>query len=173
MTRFRWALGFALAALLMLPAAALAQQSSPVVRGNVIYAGQEALPAGATLIVQLQDVSRADVAAVQLAEQTLAVGGRRPPIAYELRYNPVQILPTGRYVVRAEVRVQNVLIYTTPSSVPVLSGGAPTTADITLQRTTNALPATSGGAALPLLALALLAGAGALYGLRRRIRPSS
>jgi putative lipoprotein len=163
---FRWAIAAILAALL-LPAAALAYQTNPVVRGNVSYGGAETLPAGATLSVQLQDVSLQDAPATQLAQQNIDVGGRRPPFAYELRYNPVSILPNRRYVVRAEIRVRNVTIYSSQGGVAVLSAGNPTTADITVQRTTNALPDTSAG--LPLVGLALLGAAGLTFVMRRRL----
>lgn len=164
MTPFRWAILAALAALL-LPAAALAQ-INPVVRGTVTYTGQEALPAGATLTVTLQDVSAQDAPNTALAQQSVDVGGRRPPLSYELRYNPVLIVPNRRYVVRADIRVQNVTIYSSQGSVPVLTGGGPSAADIVVQRTTNALPNTGGG--LPLLGLALLVAAGGVALVRRR-----
>ena len=144
----------------------MAFQINPVVRGNVTYAGQEALPAGATLSVVLQDVSAQDAPNTQLVAQNIDVGGRRPPLAYELRYNPVLIVPNRRYVVSAQIRVQNVVIYASQSAVPVLTGST-ASADITVQRTTNALPNTSGG--LPLAALALLAGAGLTFLARRRL----
>lgn len=167
MRTFRWAIAAALATLL-LPAAALAQ-INPVVRGSVAYAGQEALPPGATLTVTLQDVSAQNTPNTALTQQTIDVGGRRPPLSYELRYNPVLIVPNRRYQVRADIRVQGVTIYASQGGVPVLSGGGPASADITVQRTTSALPNTGGG--LPLLGLGLLAAAGlAALGRRRLAR---
>jgi len=160
-------LALAVLAALLLPAAALAQQSTPVVRGTVSPAGQEALPAGAAITVLLQDVSRADAPNTVIAQQTIDAGGRRGPVPFELRYNPVTIVPGGRYVVRADIRVQNVLIYTTQNTVAVLTAGNPTSAAITVQRTSNALPNTSAGA-LP-VAAALLAAAGLAALARRRL----
>ncbi|GFE95415.1 MULTISPECIES: META domain-containing protein [unclassified Gluconobacter] len=78
--------------------------------GTVTYRERMALPAGAVLTVQLEDISRADAPAIILAEsrQDILHPG---PIAYTLRY---PVLKSGfRYALRAEIRVGNTLLFTT------------------------------------------------------------
>ncbi|MBS1024338.1 META domain-containing protein [Gluconobacter cerinus] len=78
--------------------------------GTVTYRERMALPAGAVLTVQLEDISRADAPAITLAESRQDI--LRPgPIAYTLRY---PALKSGfRHALRAEIRVGDTLLFTT------------------------------------------------------------
>jgi uncharacterized lipoprotein YbaY len=114
----------------------------------VLYRERIALPPGARVTVQLQDVSRADAPAVVLAELTVDPAGRAPPYAFTLPYDPARIAPSGSYVVRAQIRDGSRLLFTTTSSFPVLTRGAPTSGlQVLVQQTGGApgLPATGGG----------------------------
>ena len=59
--------------------------------GTAGYRERIALPPTALVRVQLVDVSRADAAAVVLGEQVIEAGGRQPPFAFEIRYDPAKI----------------------------------------------------------------------------------
>jgi uncharacterized lipoprotein YbaY/uncharacterized membrane protein/membrane-bound inhibitor of C-type lysozyme len=74
------------------------------VRGTVTYRERLALPRGATVEIRLEDVSRADVPAVVLGEQTITVEERQVPFAFEVPYAPDAVEPRGRYGIRATIR---------------------------------------------------------------------
>lgn len=169
--RLRHMAGVLAAALLALPAAAYGQAGAAVT-GTVTYRERMMLPPSATVNVQLQDVSRADAAAVVLAEQTITPGGSGPPYAFSLSYDPAQIDERGRYAVRATISDGGQLLFTSTQSYPVITQGSPTSdIAIIVQRVSTSggasgpstLPVTGGGHPGALwfaLALALL-GAGA------------
>lgn len=168
-----------LLAVLLAPAA-LAQGQAEVT-GTVIYLERILLPPTARVIVQLQDVSRADAAATVLAEQVIDVGAG-PPYAFALSYDPAQIQDNLTYAVRAEIRDGDQLLFTTAESFQVITRGNPTSdVEIRLVRVgggdgggapatappPSALPAT-GGPATGALALLLLAAAALAAGLGAR-----
>jgi uncharacterized lipoprotein YbaY/uncharacterized membrane protein/heat shock protein HslJ len=106
------------------------------VSGTVLYRERMALPPGATIVVRLQDVSRADAPAELLAEQTIASSGRQVPIPFELRYSSVRIDASHRYALRAEIRdADGTLLFATTEHHAVLTAGAPTEGvDVRVQR---------------------------------------
>ncbi|NTU78537.1 MAG: LPXTG cell wall anchor domain-containing protein [Chloroflexales bacterium] len=189
MGRQRAVVALFIIALLALPAIAGAQ-SEAAVTGTVIYLERILPPPTAKVNVQLQEVSRADAPATVLAEQSIDTAGKGPPYAFSLSYDPAQIVDRGRYIVRAEIRDGEQLLFTTTTSYPVITQGNPTS-DVevrvervggdgstttggatTLPAPTNpaTLPATGGSDnAAPMLLLAALALAGGLA-IRRAAR---
>jgi putative lipoprotein len=105
----------------------------PAVRGSVAYRERIAMPPGAELTVSLLDVSRADALAVELATVVLHEPGN-VPVAFELPYEPAVIDPRNSYVVRATIKVDDVLHWTTTDAIHVITGGHPTEVDIMLTR---------------------------------------
>jgi copper homeostasis protein (lipoprotein) len=93
-----------------------AQAASAEITGTVTYRERMQLPPQARVRVTLSDVSRADVMATLLAEQEFAAEGA-PPYAFRLGYDPARIEARGRYAVRAEIRVDNWLWFTTTDFV--------------------------------------------------------
>ncbi|UMM07475.1 META domain-containing protein [Gluconobacter frateurii] len=78
--------------------------------GTVTYRERMALPAGAVLVVRLEDVSLADAPAKILAESTQSIQGA-PPLSYILH---VPVLESHRrYNLHAEIRVGEQLLFTT------------------------------------------------------------
>jgi ABC-type transporter Mla MlaB component len=78
------------------------------VTGTVTYLQRIALPPGAVLEVKLLDVSRADAAAVTIAQQLIEPAGRQVPIAFELRYDPSRIeelFDSGSYPSRQQASI--------------------------------------------------------------------
>jgi putative lipoprotein len=96
------------------------------VSGTVTYLQRSALPPTAVIEVQLQDVSRADAPAEVIATQTIEANGQQVPFPYELKYDPAKIDPAHRYAVRATIKDGDQLLFTSTTSYPVITNGAPT-----------------------------------------------
>ena len=84
--------------------------------GNVLYRERMMLPPGATVTVTLEDVSRADAPAVQLAQTVFQPQGG-PPFPFSLEYDPARITAGARYAVRARIDNQGQLLFTTTEFV--------------------------------------------------------
>ena len=92
--------------------------------GTVTYRERIALPPGSVVRVTLQDVSRADAPADILATWTLTTSGENVPIPFEVSYDPAQVDPRNRYVVRAEIRDgADSLLWTSDTAYPVITEG--------------------------------------------------
>jgi len=96
------------------------------VTGTVSYLEKIALPAGATVRVDLLDTSRADVAASPISSQTTRTNGEQIPLSFRLLYRPADIVANRTYTVRAEIRIDNALRFTTDTAVRVLTDPAAT-----------------------------------------------
>ena len=68
---------------------------------------------------------RADAPAEVVSEVSLPANGRQVPIPFELTYDPDKIVANHRYSVRATIRVEGLLAYTTTQAYPVITNGAP------------------------------------------------
>ena len=167
-----------LAILVLFPAAVSAQQVTGKVTGTVTYREKITLPPTARVIVELQDVSRADAPATIIATQTIDPAGKAPPFAFELAFDPAKIDEKYTYAVRATVRDGDKLLFTSTQQYPVITRGKPTSGiEIVMQQvggtpaptTPKTMPATGDDGSL--LALALIAGIVLIVGgllLRRR-----
>ncbi|MEM8768744.1 MAG: YbaY family lipoprotein [Pseudomonadota bacterium] len=93
------------------------------VTGTLTYRERMALSPAASAIVELQDVSRTDVAATTLVSIRLESPGN-PPIPFQLDYDPAQLEEGMRYAVRAEIREGERLLFTTAERYEVLTGDA-------------------------------------------------
>lgn len=100
------------------------------VSGSVSYLQRIALPPNAVVVVKLQDVSRMDVAADTIAEQTINTNGRQVPIPFTLTYDPAKINPKGRYAVTASILIDGQLRWRNTTQYPVLTQGAPSQVDV-------------------------------------------
>ncbi|MBO9446605.1 YbaY family lipoprotein [Ruegeria sp. R14_0] len=100
------------------------------IEGSATYRERIAVPPDATLLVQLQDVSRADVPSVTLSAKRYALTG--VPAQFELSYDDALIQEGMRYVVRGSIFQGDTLLYTTDTAYPVLTNGAGNTTDLVL-----------------------------------------
>jgi len=101
------------------------------VTGTVTYRNRSALPRNAVITVKLVDVSRADAAAIVLAEQKIEADGKQVPFEFSLGYKSDQIKPRNRYNVQAEIRGGNGrLLYISDTAYPVLTQGNPNNVEI-------------------------------------------
>jgi putative lipoprotein len=105
---------------------------SAAVRGSLVCAGSTEVPPGATVTVQLLDVSRADAPSVTVAEQVIEHPEGGAPLSYELPYDPGAIDPGASYTVSARVTRGDELLFVTDTHNPVLSRGASDRADVRL-----------------------------------------
>ncbi len=111
------------------------------VSGTVAYPQPaEAVP-GTVLIVQIRDVSRADVPATIVAEQTIADPGS-VPVAFAVPYDPAAIDESHEYAVYARVEDgEGNLRYTTTQNYAVITRGHPSeNVQVTLEPVGGATP---------------------------------
>ena len=98
--------------------------------GTVTYLQRLALTPEAVVQVELRDVSKADADAPLIAKQILRPAGKQVPLAFSLDYDPADIQPGRAYAVSARITDRGQLAYVTDTKVPVLTGGAPSSAEI-------------------------------------------
>lgn len=108
--------------------------------GTATYRERIALPPDAVVTVRLQDVSRQDIAAETLVEQTIELQGKQVPVTFALTYDPADIVPSHRYSVRAEIRSGGRLMFASTSAAPVFAEGAATELELVLARVREATP---------------------------------
>jgi len=111
------------------------------VRGTATYRERMALPPGAVLEATLQDVSRADAAAVEIGRARVENPGN-PPIKFEIPYDPSRIDSTRSYAVRARITVDGKLFFTTDQHYPVLTAGKGTEVELLLRRAASSSQST-------------------------------
>jgi putative lipoprotein len=132
---------FATACTDMLPAGSDADQHGKAgmqrVTGTVFYRERMLLPPGAVVEVSLRDVSRADAPARLVARQIIEEPPA-PPIPFVLKYDSAKIDPRMSYAVRAVVRYQGRLLFTSDTHYPVITRGAGNTVDILVKRVAGA-----------------------------------
>jgi copper homeostasis protein (lipoprotein) len=121
-------------------------RATGLVRGTATYRERIALPPEAVLEVVLEDVSLADAPARELGSVRRTDPGS-PPFSFEIAYDPAEIDQRRSYAVRADVRVDGRLLFTTDTVYPVLTRGAGTDVELLL-RATPAWPEASATALL-------------------------
>ncbi|MEO5859440.1 MAG: YbaY family lipoprotein [Pyrinomonadaceae bacterium] len=110
-----------------------------VISGTVTYRQRSALPTSAMLSVTIIDVSRADATPTVIAEQRTPTAGKQVPFSFDLAYDKSKVQEGNRYAVRAEIRDGDRLLFTTDTSVPVITQGNPRNVEI------NLVPVGGGG----------------------------
>lgn len=109
-----------------------APTEASAVTGTVTKLDRSALPPTAVVTVRLQDTSRADAPAVNIAEQVIPLNGQQLPVPFSLSYDPAKIDQRFTYTVRATIEDGGKLIYTSTRAYPVITRGAPTS-DVEIQ----------------------------------------
>jgi uncharacterized lipoprotein YbaY len=108
-------------------------QALAMVSGTVTYPQRIALPPDATLVVKLEDISRADAPATIIAEQTIVTAGQQVPIPFSLTYDPKLINPRYQYAVRAQIFYGDELRWISTTVHPVITQGHPTAVEIRVE----------------------------------------
>ena len=115
------------------------------VSGTVTYRERLALTPGATLVVDLRDVSYADGAAPLIARQTISSPGQ-VPIKYEVGYNRDDIESRNVYSVSVRiVESDGRLAFTNDTAHEVITGGKPNKVDMVLVLVQPPPDASGGG----------------------------
>ncbi|MEH6583252.1 MAG: YbaY family lipoprotein [Halioglobus sp.] len=91
------------------------------VEGAVVYRERMALPPGAIVEVELQDISRADAPASVMATLALTPEGG-PPYNFSIEYDPAQIDEQMRYALHATIRLDDRLLFTNMDYIDAFSG---------------------------------------------------
>jgi len=86
------------------------------ITASVFYLQRIALPPGAQVTLVLEDVSKMDMAADIIAEQTIAAEGA-PPYQLNLSYNAAKIKPQHSYALRAQIEHNGQLLFTNTEHV--------------------------------------------------------
>lgn len=123
----------ALIVLFLAPIAGCTANPATVVEGSATYRERIALPPDAEFEAVLQDVSRADAPAMELGRATIP-NAPMPPIRFTIPYDAAAIVPSHSYAVRAVIRVDGKLWFTSDTHHPVLTRGAGNTVDIVMKR---------------------------------------
>jgi len=108
-------------------------QLSGKVSGTVTYRERIALPPDAVVEVKLLDVSRMDVAATTIAEQTIKPS-HQVPIPFELVYDTALIDARMEYSVQATIKRGVNFLFVTDRRYAVLTRGNAESADLILVR---------------------------------------
>ncbi|RYU66984.1 hypothetical protein ERW51_12515 [Aliivibrio finisterrensis] len=97
-----------------------------VVTGSVGYRERIALPANAVITVTLADVSLADAPSKTISEQTFEAAEKSSPFDYSLEFDSADIQANHRYSVRATIKVDGKLRFTTDTNYAVITDEAKT-----------------------------------------------
>lgn len=122
------------------------------VRGTAIHLERMALPPDAVFEATLQDVSRADAPATILGRARLDPAGQSP-FRFEIAYDAAQAGAGRRHVVRAEIRHEGRLLFTTDQAHPVPGEGGGREVAIVLVRVPGGADAPLAGTRWRLVAL--------------------
>lgn len=97
------------------------QMDTVELSGTVAYRERIALPDNAVVKVTLEDVSLADAKATVIDSQSYTTEGKQVPLPFTLSYQESQIDPRHTYNVRAQIFVDNKLIFTTDTAAHVIT----------------------------------------------------
>lgn len=97
-------------------------QGGELITGTVFYRERIAISPQAVIRVTLEDVSRADTASVVIAETRFQASGG-PPYAFALGYDPALIQERARYTLRATIRLDGQLLFTSTGHIPPFQDG--------------------------------------------------
>ena len=111
-----------LIATLALMAAACGERNA--VTGTITFDGDQTIPEGAVMTVQLRDVSYQDAAAPLVASQTMDDPGRFP-VDFAVPYEPDDIDPRATYGLQVSVYLHDRLIFINDTAFDVLTRGNP------------------------------------------------
>jgi len=122
------------------PDAGVKEALPSAIEGTATYRERIAMPPGAEFEAVLQDVSRADAQAMEIARATIP-DAPNPPIRFTIPFDVAKIRASHSYSVRAVIRAGGQLLFSSDTVYPVLTHGAGHTVDILLKRAAVA-PAT-------------------------------
>lgn len=94
------------------------------VSGTLAYQAEGGLPPNAMVTVQLQNLSRADVATTVVGQQLFPAAGRQAPLSFVVSFDPADIDAHDPYGLQATIRAGDELLFTS-QAVPVITRDSP------------------------------------------------
>jgi len=123
------------------PPAASKQPSAPSsfveITGSVTFPARGALPAGAVLVIRVQDTSRADAPAFTLAEQRIELAGLQVPIPFKMTVDRDLLRKNARITVAARIQRGSTLLFINDTGYPALIDGQPRHVEMVLKQVTG------------------------------------
>jgi putative lipoprotein len=108
-------------------------KTSAAITGTVTYRQRSALPSDAIVNLQLQDIFLQDAPAKLIAEVNIPTKGKQVPIGFSIPYTLADIDPVHTYAVEATILVNRRMLFTSTTSYPVITHGAPTEISIIVE----------------------------------------
>lgn len=96
-----------------------------LVTGSLLLGDNAALPEDAVLLVQLNDVSRADAPSVLIGSRVIPVAGKNSPFDWRVYYPAGKIEQRNRYSVSATIAYANHIQFRTTTSYGVITNDLP------------------------------------------------
>lgn len=112
--------------------AAVDPANAGLITGTITYRQRIALPKGATVAVELLDVSDAGAPA-RVARSGFATDGQ-VPFRFQLAYDRGRIDPGRAYALQARILVDRAAWFVTDRPVPVLTQGNPSSVNLVLRQ---------------------------------------
>ena len=109
-------------------------ESAAKLTGTITYRERLVIPPGAVISVALEDVSLMDVAAKQIAQVSYLAEGA-PPYAFELPYNPDDIVERHRYGLRVRIERAGQLLFINDTHIDPFAAKLGTAIDVVLKQT--------------------------------------
>jgi len=107
------------------------------ITGSVAYHARSALPAGAMLVIRVQDTSRADAPALTLAEQRIELAGLQVPIPFKMTVDRALLRKHSRITVAARIQRGSTLLFINDTGYPALIDGQPRHVEMVLKQVTG------------------------------------
>lgn len=120
------------ASLMILAVACVAPVSAETLNGTALIRERIALPPGTTFEAVIEDIARADASAIPLARTVIEDPGQ-PPIDFAIEYDPAALDPRAIYSLRATIRRDGHILFTTDTVTRVLEEEGPQTVEVMLQ----------------------------------------
>ncbi len=118
------------------PQGVVPQPGEELLRGTVAYRERIALPPDAVLEVFVTDESALTSASPVVGEVAFLTDGQQVPLPFAVRYRTAMIDRGHTYGVRAIIRANGEILFSSPEAVPVITQGNPT--EVTLMLVTPA-----------------------------------
>ena len=121
------------------------------VTGTAGYRERIAMGPGVLFEARIEDVSRADAPSIVIGSMRIEDAGN-PPYAFAIEYDASAIIDNHTYSVRASLSKDGALLFTTDTTVPVLTRDAPNAVNLTMVRVASraeTAPVAAHGLSLP------------------------
>jgi putative lipoprotein len=118
---------FILISITVLSAGCNSAPNQAAITGVIAHNHSMEIPAGYTVTVQIEDVTKADSPAKSIAQKVVESQGEVLPMPFEVVYDPKKIKPDHSYSVKVMIADDaGSVVYSSSIVVPVITRGYPT-----------------------------------------------